>query len=129
MGISLHLNALIGQYDIHFCLTKVYQINMEDTECDNVAIGIDLGTTFTCVSVFQHGKTEVIANSQGERITPSIIAYTNRDRLVGEKAEAQRGTDPKNVIYNAKRFIGRTYDDSVVQENKWRYPFKIEKKL
>ena len=100
---------------------------MEDAECDNVAIGIDLGTTFTCVSVFQHGKTEVIANSQGERITPSIIAYTNRDRLVGEKAEAQRGTDPKNVIYNAKRFIGRTYDDSVVQENKGRYPFKIEK--
>eukprot|EP00092_Neocalanus_flemingeri_P062421 GFUD01075291.1.p1 GENE.GFUD01075291.1~~GFUD01075291.1.p1 ORF type:complete len:873 (-),score=216.42 GFUD01075291.1:609-3194(-) len=90
------------------------------------AIGIDLGTTYSCVSVFQNGKPEVIANSQGSRTTPSMVAFTDKERLIGEGAEVQIRIDPVNTIYNAKRFIGRTFDDSVVQENKSRYPFEIK---
>ena len=90
------------------------------------AIGIDLGTTFSCVAVFQEGKVEVIANSQGHRITPSVVAFTERGRIIGEGAEIQQSLDPRNTIFNAKRFIGRKWDDQVVQDNIERYPFKIQ---
>ena len=97
---------------------------MEDSGQD-LAIGIDLGTTYSCVAVFQNGSVEVIANEHGSRITPSTVAFTARERLVGEAAQFQRLLDPANVVYNAKRFIGRKFDDPVVQENKSKYPFKF----
>jgi len=90
------------------------------------SIGIDLGTTYSCVAVFQNGRPEVIANSQGNRITPSVVAFTKDGRLIGEGAEIQRKLDPANAIYNAKRFIGRTWDDPVVQANYSMYPFKVK---
>ena len=90
------------------------------------AIGIDLGTTYCCVSVFKDGLAEVIANEQGSRITASTVAFTSRERLVGEAAQYQRLLDPANVVYNSKRFIGRKFDDPVVQENKTKYPFKFQ---
>ena len=92
------------------------------------AIGIDLGTTYCCVAVFKNGSTEVIANDQGNRITPSTVAFTAKERLVGEAAQFQRLLDPANVVYNAKRFIGRKFDDPVVKENNSKYPFKFKSK-
>ena len=89
------------------------------------SIGIDLGTTYSCVAVFQQGRVEVIANGQGSRITPSVVAFTERGRIVGEGAEIQKTLDPENTIYSAKRFIGRTPDDHTINENKEKYPFKV----
>ena len=97
-------------------------------EPSGLAIGIDLGTTYCCVGVFQNGSVEVIANEEGSRITPSTVAFTARERLVGEAAQFQRLLDPDNVLYNAKRFIGRKFEDPVVQENRIKYPFKIRDK-
>ena len=88
-------------------------------------IGIDLGTTYSCVAVFQEGRVEVIANSQGSRITPSVVAFTEKGRIVGEGAEVHKTLDPENTIYSAKRFIGGTPVDSAVNENKAKYPFKV----
>ena len=89
------------------------------------SIGIDLGTTYSCVAVFQQGRVEVIANGQGSRITPSVVAFTERGRIVGEGAEVHKVLDPENTIYSAKRFIGRTPNDPRVQDNKAKYPFKV----
>ena len=89
------------------------------------SIGIDLGTTYSCVAVFQQGRVEVIANGQGSRITPSVVAFTERGRIVGEGAEVHKTLDPENTIYSAKRFIGRTPDDPTTNEIKGKYPFKV----
>ena len=91
-----------------------------------VSIGIDLGTSYSCVAAFKNGRAEVIANSQGDRITPSVVAFTDKERLVGEGAVTQKVLDPANVIYNAKRFIGRNWDDPTLKESTGKYPFKIE---
>ena len=91
-----------------------------------LAIGLDLGTTYSCVAVFQQGKVEVIANSQASRITPSMAAFTEKGRVIGEAAEIQRALDPVNTIYNAKRFFGRKWEDAVVQDKISCYPFKTE---
>ena len=90
------------------------------------AIGIDLGTTYCCVAVFRNGSTEVIANDHGNRTMPSTVAFTNVERLVGEAAEMEKVMNPKNVIVNSKRFIGRKFDDPVVSEHKSKYPFKFK---
>ena len=84
-------------------------------DCSEPAIGIDLGTTYCCVAVFQNGKPEVIANDQGHRITPSTVAFTDKERLVGDAAQIQKMLDPQNAIFNSKRFIGRTFDDPIVE--------------
>ena len=101
---------------------------MYSTKKTKPSIGIDLGTTYSCVAVFQGGRLEVIANGQGSRITPSVVAFTEKGRIVGEGAEVQKNLDPENTIYSAKRFIGRTYDDPSIEENKGKYPFKVENK-
>ena len=90
-----------------------------------VSIGIDLGTSYSCVAAFKNGRAEVIANSQGNRITPSVVAFTEAERLVGEGAVTQKVIDPVNVIYNAKRFIGRRWDDPTLKENTGKYPFEL----
>ena len=100
----------------------------ESSRGRETAIGIDLGTTYCCVAVFRNGRAEVIANQQGSRITPSTVAFTSKERLVGEEANFQRVIDPANTIYNSKRFIGRTFDDPVVKENKSKYPFQFRRR-
>ena len=100
----------------------------EESGGRETAIGIDLGTTYCCVAVFRNGRAEVIANEQGSRITPSTVAFTSKERLVGEEANFQRVLDPANTIYNSKRFIGRTFDDPVVKENKSKYPFQFKRR-
>ncbi|KAG0427489.1 hypothetical protein HPB47_025471 [Ixodes persulcatus] len=89
------------------------------------AIGIDLGTTNSCVGIFQHGKVEIIANDQGNRTTPSCVAFTETERLVGDPAKAQVALNPENTVFGSKRLLGRTFDDPKLQEDLKHLPFSI----
>ena len=88
-------------------------------------IGIDLGTTYSCVGIFRNGSVEIIPNELGNRITPSVVAFTDDDRLVGEAAKNQAALNPKRTIYSVKRLIGRKYNDKEVQMDKKLLPYDI----
>ncbi|KAK3314813.1 heat shock 70 kDa protein [Apodospora peruviana] len=92
------------------------------------AVGIDLGTTYSCVGVFREDRCEIIANDQGNRTTPSFVAFTDTERLIGDAAKNQVAMNPHNTVFDAKRLIGRKFNDAEVQADAKHFPFKIIEK-
>ncbi|KAL2113258.1 hypothetical protein VUR80DRAFT_4783 [Thermomyces stellatus] len=106
-------------------LAFVQTAHAEQTEDMGTVIGIDLGTTYSCVGVMQKGKVEILVNDQGNRITPSYVAFTESERLVGDAAKNQAATNPTNTIFDIKRLIGRKWDEKEVQADLKHFPYKV----
>jgi heat shock protein 5 len=105
-----------------------YSAAAEEEKVIGNVVGIDLGTTYSCVGIFKKGKVEIIANDQGNRVTPSWVAFTESERLIGEAAKNQATLNPENTVFDVKRLIGRKFEDAEVQRDMKLMPYKIVNK-
>jgi heat shock protein 5 len=94
-------------------------------EIEGPVIGIDLGTTYSCVGIFKNGRVEIIPNELGNRITPSFVGFTDDEKLVGEAAKNQVSSNPLRTVYVVKRLMGRNFDDKEVQRDVKYVPYKV----
>merc|ERR1719183_890842 len=103
----------------------LFAVAKADNKIDGPIVGIDLGTTYSCVGIYKNGRVEIIPNDQGNRITPSYVAFTDDERLVGEAAKNQATINPSQTLFDVKRLIGRRFKDSTVQKDMKLLPFAI----
>merc|ERR1711959_683499 len=107
------------------CLVSEVADAKEDEQKVGTVIGIDLGTTYSCVGVYKNGRVEIIPNDQGNRITPSYVAFDNEERFIGDAAKNQAALNPTNTVFDIKRLIGRRFNEDTVQKDMKLLPFEI----